>query len=387
MSLRPRFLGLDDGWARFDGPSGTQMVDVAATAMTDWIRSGNTAAAGGPFAAAEACAALMDRTRAAVGALLGADPGGVCFGLNSTSNVLALSRAVGATLQPGDRLVGTRLDHDANVTPWRIAADRAGATQVLAAFDPVSGLLDPQSVIDLIDERTRWVTVPGASNLLGSVTDLAPIVGAAHAVGANVFVDAVALAPHRSIDVAALGVDALATSPYKWYGPHTGVLWVRPELLDALPIAKVRPAADTGPRRFETGMPNFEGIAGIEAAARFLQEETMARIEAVETDLCSLLLDGLGSIPGVRIWGPPTIEHRVPTVAFTVDGHAPAEVAVALAVDKIAVWDGHNYAVEVVGQLGLAESGGVVRAGIVRYIEPDEITRLVTSVARLAASR
>jgi cysteine desulfurase family protein (TIGR01976 family) len=381
-SLRHRFLGLDTGWARFDGPSGTQMVDVAATAMADWIRSGNTAAAGGPFAAAQACADLLDRARGAVGTLFGADPAGVCFGPNSTTNVLALSRAVALTLQPGDRLVGTRLDHDTNVTPWRLAADQAGATQVLAPFDPASGQLDPQAVTDLIDERTKWVTVPGASNLLGTVPDLAPIIDAAHAVGANVFVDAVALAPHRAIDIAALGVDAIATSPYKWYGPHSGVLWLRPDLLAALPIAKVRP----GPQRFEAGMPNFEAIAGVEAAARFLVEETMARVEAAESVLCARLLDGLGSIPGVHLWGPPGVEDRVPTVAFTVGGTAPADVALALAADRIAVWDGHNYAIEVVDQLGLAGSGGVVRAGIVRYTEAAEIDRLVESVARIAAS-
>ena len=381
-SLRHRFLGLHTGWARFDGPSGTQMVDVAATAMLDWIRSGNTAAAGGPFAAAQACADLLERARATVGTLLGADPAGVSFGPNTTTNVLALSRAVGLTLRPGDRLVGTRLDHDANVTPWRLAADQAGATQVLAPFDPATGQLDPQAVVDLIDERTRWVTVPGASNLLGTVPDLAPIVEAAHAAGAYVFVDAVALAPHRQIDVATLGVDAIATSPYKWYGPHVGVLWVRPELLATLPIAKVRP----GPQRFETGMVNFEGVAGTEAAARFLLEESMARIEAAESALCGRLLDGLGSIASVRLWGPPGVERRVPTVAFTVAGMSPAEVALALAAERIAVWDGHNYAIEVVDQLGLADSGGVVRAGIVRYTEPAEVDHLVEAVARLAAS-
>jgi selenocysteine lyase/cysteine desulfurase len=286
------------------------------------------------------------------------------------------------TLQPGDRLVGTRLEHDTNVTPWRLAADQAGANQVLAPFDPTTGLLDPQAVTELIDERTRWVTVPGASNLLGTVPDLVPIIDAAHAVGANVFVDAVALAPHRAIDIAALGVDAIATSPYKWYGPHSGVLWVRPELLAALPIAKVRP----GPQRFEAGMPNFEAIAGVEAAARFLIEETMDRVEAAESVLCARLLDGLGSIRGVQLRGPPGVEDRVPTVAFTVGGVAPADVALKLAADRVAVWDGHNYAVEVVEQLGLADSGGVVRAGVVRYTEAAEIDRLVESVARIAAS-
>jgi selenocysteine lyase/cysteine desulfurase len=220
--------------------------------------------------------------------------------------------------------------------------------------------------------------------LLGTAPDLAPIIAAAHDVGAKVFVDAVALAPHRRIDIAALGCDALVTSPYKWYGPHMGVLWARPELLDSLPVFKVRPASETGPGRFETGMPNFEGIAGVEAAARFLMEEGFDRLTAAESELFAPLLEGLQAIPGVKVWGPHGLDGRVPTAAFTIHNVAPAAVAAALAADRIAVWDGHNYAVEVVQQLGLAEMGGVVRAGVVRYIEPDDVNRLLTTVARLA---
>ena len=383
-SLRHRFPGVDNGWARFDGPAGTQMVDTAITAVSDWMASGATAAAGGPFEAAHLCEALQDRARAAVGTLLGADPAGVCFGANMTTITFAISRAVGDTLRPGDRIVGTRLDHDANVTPWRLAAARAGAEHVLAPFDPESGTLDPQSVIDLIDERTKWVTVPGASNLLGTIPDLRPIVAAAHGVGARVFVDAVHLAPHRRILIGELGCDALVTSPYKWYGPHSGVLWMDPQLLDSLPVFKVRPAPDAGPRRFETGMPNFEGIAGVEAASRFLLEEGMDRIAEAEAEVFEPLLRGLQSIPGVRVWGAAGMTGRTPTAAFTIDGVPPADAALALAAQKIAVWDGHNYAVEVVGQLGLAESGGVIRAGISRYVEHDDVIRLLDGVERLA---
>ena len=164
-------------------------------------------------------------------------------------------------------------------------------------------------MIELIDERTKWVTVPGASNLLGSTPDLAPIIEAAHAVGANVYVDAVHLAPHRKIDIAALGCDALVTSPYKWYGPHSGVLWMRPELLETLPVFKVRPATDHGPGRIETGMPNFEAIAGIEAAARFLIEEGMDHLAAAEAEVFSHLLEGLQSINGVKVWGSQTLDR------------------------------------------------------------------------------
>lgn len=386
-SLRHRFPGVRDGWARFDGPAGTQMVDVAIQAMTDWAASGRNANTGGSFAGAGECDALLDRTRATLGRLFGADPAGICLGANMTTMTFAFTRAVEQTLRPGDRVVGTMLDHDANVSPWRIACERSGAEHVLAPFDPVTGTLDPQSVIDLIDERTKWVAITGASNLLGTTPDLPPVVEAAHAVGAKVFVDAVHLAVHRRIDIASLGCDVLATSPYKWYGPHAGVLCVEPALLDALPVAKVRPASDHGPRRFETGTPNFEGIAAVEAAARFLLEEGMDRIVAAEMEVFGPLLHGLIDTPGVRVWGVQGLEGRTPTAAFTVEGRSTDEVAAALADERIAVWAGHSYAVECVTRLGLAESGGVVRAGVVRYLESDDVDRLLAVVRSLAPAR
>jgi cysteine desulfurase family protein (TIGR01976 family) len=384
-SLRHRFPGIANGWSRFDAPAGTQMVDTAIAAVSAWMASGSTAAAGGPFAAADECADLLSRTRAVVGRLFNGDPAGVCFGPNMTTLTFSFSRAVGATLRPGDRVVGTRLDHEANVSPWRRACEQSGAEHVLAPFDTGTGTLPSENVIALIDERTRWVTLPGASNLLGTAPDLQPIIEAAHAVGARVYVDAVALAPHHAIDIADLGCDALVTSPYKWYGPHTGVLWVEPVLLDSLPVFKVRPAADTGPGRIETGMPNFEGIAGVEAAARFLLEEGMDHVAQAESAVFEPMLTGLQSIKGVRVYGPAGMEGRTPTAAFTIHGVAPFEAAKALAAEKIAVWDGHNYAVEVVDSLGLANSGGLVRAGLARYIEDDDVQRLLRVVERLAA--
>lgn len=385
-SMRHRFPGAQDGWARFDGPAGTQVVDTAITAMTQWLTDGRNGCGGGHFAAAQAADALVDRTRATVGQLFHADPDGICFGPNMTSLTFAFSRAVASTLSPGDRIIGTRLDHDANVSTWMRAAATVGAEHVLAGFDPAVGTLVPDDVIRLIDERTKWVTLPGASNLLGSAPDLVPIIEAAHAVGARVFIDAVALAPHKRIDIEALGCDALVSSPYKWYAPHSGMLWCQPELLQSLPVFKVRPSYDQGPSRFETGMPNFEAIAGIEAAARFLMEEGMDQVEADETALFAPLLRGLQSIPGVTVWGMQGLEGRTPTAAFTVAGHSPDAVARALAAERIAVWDGHNYAIEVVGQLGLSESGGVVRAGISRYIEETDVQRLLDVVARLASA-
>jgi cysteine desulfurase family protein (TIGR01976 family) len=387
VSLRSRFPGVVDGWARFDGPAGTQMVDTAISAMADWAASGHNANSGGAFAAAAESDALLERTRATVATLLGTTPDTVCFGANMTTLTLAFTRAVAQTLRPGDRVVGTRLDHDANVTPWRLACEASGAEHVLAPFDPATGVLAPAAVTGLIDERTRWVAVTGASNLLGTIPDLAPIITAAHAAGARVFVDAVHLAPHRRIDVAALRCDVLVTSPYKWYGPHAGVLVVEPGLVDELPVAKVRPAPDHGPRRWETGTPSFEAIAATEAAARFLLDEGMDRIAASEAAVFSPLLDGLAALHGVHVWGPSTREGRTPTVAFTVAGKHPDEIAAALAADRIATWAGHSYALEAVGQLGLADTGGVVRAGVVAYIEPAEVNRLLDAVEKLAATR
>jgi cysteine desulfurase family protein (TIGR01976 family) len=361
------------------------MVDTAIAAMTDFAASGANANSGGFFRAAAASDAVLDAARASVGRLLGAPVGRIVFGANMTTLTLAFTRAVALTLRPGDRVVGTRLDHDANVTPWRLACEQAGAEHVLAPFDPDTGELDPEVVIALIDERTRWVTVPGASNLLGTIPDLAPIVAAAHDAGARVFVDAVHLTPHRKIDVSALHCDALVTSPYKWYGPHAGALFMRPELRDGLPVAKVRPAADAGPRRWETGTPSFEALAAVDAAARYLLESGMDVIAAEEAEVFRPLLDGLQSMVGVRVFGPAGMSGRTPTVAFTIDGCEPDEVAQILADHHIAVWSGHSYAVEVVDQLGLARSGGVVRAGVVRYVDAHDVTRLLDAVERIAA--
>jgi selenocysteine lyase/cysteine desulfurase len=229
--------------------------------------------------------------------------------------------------------------------------------------------------------------VTGASNLLGTIPDLAPIIAAAHDAGARVFVDAVHLAPHRRIDFAAVGCDVLVTSPYKWYGPHAGVLIARPELLDELPVARVRPAASEGPRRWETGTPSFEAIAAVGAAAEFLLAEDMDRIGASEAAVFAPLLDGLAGIDGVQVWGPRDAAARTPTVAFTVAGKHPDEVAATLATERIATWAGHSYAVEAVDQLGLADTGGIVRAGVVAYVDDSDVTRLLDAVAKLAANR
>lgn len=383
-ALLTRFPGARGDWARFDGPAGTQMLDSAITATSDWSASGHGANGGGFFDAARATDALVASTRGSVQRLLGAPTDSIVFGPNMTTLTFSFTRALARDLAPGDRIVGTRLDHDANVTPWALAAADAGAEHVLAPFDPHTGRLDHAAFAALLTDRTRWVAVTGASNLIGTMPELPALTALAHDAGAKVFVDAVALAPHRAIDITAIGCDALATSAYKWYGPHAAAMWVEPELLASVRPYKVRPAADYGPKRLETGTPNFEALAGVRAAADFLVEVGLDTIARYETEVFAPLLDGLQSMRGVHVLGPQDLVDRAPTVAFTIDGMHPDDAAAALAARKIATWSGDSYAVEVAGQLGIDTTGGAVRAGIARYVTPDDVQRLLGAVAELA---
>ena len=382
--LQSRFPGLADGWARFDGPAGTQVVDSAIEATAAWQRSGSNANAHGAFPAAAACDELMAAARAVMGRMLNADPAGVLFGPSTTSNVMGLTRAMARELGPGDEIVCTQLDHDSNVAPWLLVAADTGATVRIAPIDPETGRLDAESVTDLLSDRTRWVAVTGASNAIGTIPDIAGITGAAHETGARVVVDGVHLTPHRPVDLEAIDCDIYSTSSYKWYGPHLGVTWVDPELLDSLGAYKVRPAPAAGPGRFEQGTASFESLAGLIAAAEFMLTEGLSTLAEREARVFSRLLDGLLAIDGVRVLGPRDMVDRVPTLAFNVDGHRPAAVAQALAAERIAVWDGHYYAVELMDALGLGERGAV-RAGVVAYIDDDDVDRLLDAVGRLAA--
>ncbi|MGZ4675113.1 MAG: cysteine desulfurase-like protein [Acidimicrobiia bacterium] len=381
--MRERFPGIGDDWARFDGPAGTQMVDTAIDAMSDFLRSGDNANGHGCFAASIASTELVADARHCVARLLGGDADGIVFGANMTTLNFALTRALARDWSEGDEIVGTRLDHDANVTPWRMAAADRGAEVRLADFDASTGRLDPEAVTSLIGPRTRWVAVTGASNALGTMPDLAPIVNAAHAAGARVLVDGVHLVPHVAVDLGALGCDAFLTSPYKWYGPHAGVLWLAPDLRDSLTPYKVRPAPDRAPERWETGTTSFEAVAGIRAAAAFLLEEGLERLRERESSRFTPLLASLLELPHVAVHGPADLADRTPTVSFTVAGRHPDEVATALARRQIAVWSGSYYAVETMATLGLAD-GGAVRAGLSCYTSESDVDRLVSAVADLA---
>lgn len=358
------------------------MVDRAIDAVADFLRSGDNANNHGAFAASVACTELVGDARRCVAQLLGADAEGIAFGANMTTLNFALTRALARTWAPGDEIVGTRLDHDANVTPWQLAADDAGAVLRLADFDPATGRLDPEAVAALIGPRTRWVAVTGASNALGTVPDLAAITASAHAAGARVLVDGVHLAPHAAVDLVALGCDAFLTSPYKWYGPHSGVLWLAPDLRNSLPAYKVRPAPDDAPGRWETGTTAFEAVAGIRAAAAFLLETGMDTIGRHERGLFARLFDALTDFDHVTVYGPRELTDRTPTVSFRVRGHAPAAVAAQLAARNVAVWSGNYYAVETMAALGLPD--GAVRAGVSCYTSERDVDRLVTAVADLA---
>ena len=379
-ALRERFPGLRDGWARLDGPAGTQMVDASIDAMADFMRSGDNANHGGAFRAAEATDEQTQAARDAVGRLLGGTPEGVAFGPSMTAMTMRFSAAAGRALAPGDEIVCTRLDHDANVAPWLIAAERAGATVRFADPDPDTLELPASAVEAVLGERTRWVAVTAASNAVGTVPDLPGIVAAAHAAGARVYVDAVHAAAHRALDVEALGADALACSAYKWFGPHVGILWGRPEVLGELQPDKLRPSPDEVPDRWELGTLPFEALAGVRAAAEFVLSLDRDALRAHEDALLHQMLDGLRRIDGVNVHGDAG--DRAPTVMFTVRGRTSFDVARTLAADEVAVWHGNYYALELARHLGL-EPEGAVRAGAVAYTDEDDVRRLLEAVSRL----
>lgn len=384
FDVRHRFPGIVEGrhqgWARFDGPAGTQVVDAAIEATTAWQRSGDNANSHGSFAAADACDALVERVQSTMGRLLNADPDGFVFGPSTTANVFSLTRSIGRELGPGDEIVCTRLDHDSNVAPWLLVARDTGATVHLAEFDTTTGRLPVEAVTDLLGDRTRWVAVTGASNAIGTRPDIGAITAAAHDVGARVVVDGVHLTPHAPVDLAAIGCDVFSTSSYKWYGPHAGITWMAPSVLDTLDAYRVRPAPDSGAGRWMLGTPAYENLAAIDAAATWLLEVGLDRVGAHESELFERLMQGLLADERVTVLGPHDLADRAPTLAFTVDGHTPESVARALADDRIAVWDGDYYAVEVMASYGI---DGAVRAGIAAYLTPDDVDRLLDAVARL----
>jgi cysteine desulfurase family protein (TIGR01976 family) len=378
---RERFPGLEGGWARLDGPAGTQMVDDAIEAMAAFMRSGHNANHGGLFEAAERTDELVAQTRTSVGALLGGDPTGVVFGPSMTALTMRFAAAAGRELNPGDEIVCTRLDHDANVAPWLLAAAAAQATVRFAEPEPETLELPAKNVEAVLTDRTKWVAVSAASNAVGTVPDLPGIIAAAHAAGARVYVDAVHATPHRRLDVEALDCDALACSAYKWFGPHVGILWARPKLLATLTPDKVRPSSDAVPDRWELGTLPFESLAGVRAAADYVLSADWDAVRAHEDTLLEAALDGLRGMPHVTLHG--AAKDRAPTLMFSVAERTPEQIAAALAAQRIAVWHGNYYAWELERLLGL-EPHGAIRAGFVHYNDAADAERLLAAVADLA---
>jgi cysteine desulfurase family protein (TIGR01976 family) len=377
-AVRKRFTALARPLILLDAPGGTQVPDSVVDAMARYLHESN-ANLGGPFETSRRSDLVVAQARMAAAALLGCSPEEVAFGPNMTTLNFALTRAFGRDLVAGDEIVVTRLDHDGNVAPWlELARDR---DLVVRMID-----FDDECRLDLIDleaklsGRTRVVAFPLASNAVGTVTEARRIADLAHAAGALAWVDAVHYAAHGPIDVDALGADVLLCSPYKFFGPHLGLLFGRRDVLERLEPYKVRPAPDDPiGARFETGTQSHEALAGFLACVEYLRSVGWDAIVAHERELARRFLDGLDE--RYRLHGPPGLEGRVPTFAITHPAFSPEEVASRLAERGIAVWPGNYYAVEVMARLGLSD--GAVRVGLIHYNTPAEVDRVLEELAAL----
>jgi len=408
-ALRVRFPALartgEDGRpvVYADAPGGSQVPQTVIDAIAGHLRSGisNTH---GAFAASEETDALIADARRAAADITGAHPGEIVFGPNSTTLLLHLSRSFGRTLRPGDEVVVTTLDHDANVRPWVLAAQDAGATIRWVDVHDDDVTLDLDSFDAALNEKTRLVAFTLASNAVGTIPPAAELVRRVHAVGALAAVDGVHFAQHRALDLHALDADVLACSPYKFFGPHLGVLSVRRELLDTWTPYKLRPAPDEAPDRWETGTQNHEGLAGLIAAVDYLadvgrtygepagadrRDAVVAGFGAIgvhERELAARFLRGAAAVPGLRLWGiddQGRLDERTPTFAVRLGDQDPLKTATELAQRGIYVWDGHYYAITVMERLGLLDSGGAVRIGFCHYHSADDVDRVLGALTDL----
>lgn len=402
-AVRRQFPALQGPAVFLDNPGGTQVPGAVVERIRDYLTTSN-ANRGGAFATSRASDDLLEQARRAVAHFLGAGrPEEIVFGPNMTSLTFAISRSLAREFLPGDEIVVTRLDHDANIAPWLLLAEDRGCLVRWLDFDPADGTLDPRALEPLLGPRTRLVAVGYASNALGTINPVAELVRQAHAVGALCYVDAVQAAPHLAIDIASLDCDFLVVSAYKFFGPHLGALFARHEILERLRAYKVRPASNRPPGKFETGTQLHENIVGTLGALEYLAaiggrasspglgpalRKAMAGIGAYEAVLTRHLLAGLQTIPGLQLYGvvdPSRLDERVPTVSFTLDRHTPLQVAEALGREGIYVWDGNFYAPSVTEGLGLEARGGLVRVGLVHYNTTAEIDRLIEALLRLTA--
>jgi cysteine desulfurase family protein (TIGR01976 family) len=396
--VRRQFPALATGTAFFDGPGGSQVpqpvADAIGRAMTAGLSNRTRVTATG-----RAADDTVGAARAAVADLVGGDPRGVMFGGSMTALTYQLSRALAKQWGPGDEVVVTSLDHDANIRPWVQAAEAAGARVRWAELDPATGELPVAAVTAVLSEHTRLVAVTGAANLIGTRPDVAAIASAAHGAGALVYVDGVHLTPHAPVDVRMLGADFYAASPYKFLGPHLGLVAADPALLEEVRPDQLLPSSTAVPERFDKGTLPYELFAGVTAAVDFLADlvpdgqvdrarrsrlvASMTALEAYEQELLTQLEQGLAALEGVTLHGRAA--HRTPTVLFTLAGASPGELAGTLAAAGVNAPSGSFYAVETSRRLGLGDAGGV-RAGIAPYTSAEDVDRLV-DVVRAEAGR
>ncbi len=407
QAVRRRFPALTSGLVYFDNPGGTQVPSQVIDRMVDYLVTKN-ANHEGAFPTSQQSDALVDLAHRALADFLHASPSEIVFGANMTTLTLHVSRSIARELQPGDEIIVTRLDHDANIAPWMLVAEDRGCTLRWLDFDVEDCTLRLDDLASLLSTRTRLVAVGYASNAVGTVNPVGRIVELAHQAGAMCYVDAVQYAPHGPIDVRALDCDFLVVSAYKFFGPHAGVLYGKHDHLERLRAYKVRPAPDMPPGKFETGTGNFEAMAGTLGAVEYLAslaqdfpaaletpapsghaglgrdlKQAMHGIRQHEQHLSTAVLARLQSIPGIRIHGitdPATMHDRVPTVSFTIPGLHPRAIASALGEQGIQIWDGNYYALSVTDRLGLESQGGMVRVGLVHYNTEAEIDRLASAL-------
>ncbi len=403
-------LSIDDTGRRriyLDNPGGTQVAQPVIDRMNHYLVH-NNANHGGAFRTSVDSDAVLHDAHAAMADLLNAASADeIIFGPNMTTLTFSISRALGRWLEPGDEIVVTRLDHDADITPWTMMAEDRGAVVRWVDIREEDCTLDMADFESQINERTKIVACGYASNAVGTINDVKTVVDMAHAAGALVFVDAVQYVPHGPTDVQALGCDFLACSAYKFFGPHTGTVYGKYDLLDRLAAYKVRPADNKPPYKFETGTQNHEGIAGTLGAVEYiawLGEQFggeyegqfggmtgrrlhahcgMAAMAAYERQISERLITGLSQISGLRIWGITDLkrlDRRVPTVSFTLEGWRPRDAAEKLAGQNIFVWDGNYYALAIMERLDLQQHGGMVRVGAAHYNTFEEIDRLIEAV-------
>jgi cysteine desulfurase family protein (TIGR01976 family) len=403
--IRPQFPSLNRPAIFFDNPGGTQISRQSAARIQRYLQECN-ANHDGAFSTSQRSDAILNEAHAAMADFLNAArPEEIIFGNNMTTLTLHISRSLARSLNLGDEIVVTRLDHDANISPWLLVAEDRGCKVTWIDFDVEDCTLKLDEFEKALERKPKIVAFGYASNAVGTINPVREITEMAHAAGALVYVDAVQYAPHGPIDVQSLGVDFLVCSSYKFFGPHAGILYGRYDLLDELTAYKVRPAPDSLPGKFETGTQNHEGIAGVLGALEYFewlgktfgaeQEEglresgytgrrlefkkAMTALRAHEFELSRLLLSVLGKAPGLRLYGladPRKLDQRVPTFSFTLEGKHPRLVAEALAAEGIYVWDGNYYALAVTERLGVEADGGMVRVGAVHYNTPDEVVRL-----------